>query len=53
MATRKPKIKNKKVKILLPVAGKFNLSFDVGKTYTMEVKQANELIKAQYAEEVK
>lgn len=51
MATKK--IKDKKVKILLPVAGKFNLSYNVGETYLIEAKQAGELISAKYAKEVK
>jgi len=41
-----------KIKILLPVAGKFLLTFDVGKEYEVEFKQATELIEAQYAEAV-
>lgn len=45
--------KTKKVKIVLPVAGKFQLSYNVGETYEMERKQADELIEALYAEEVK
>jgi len=44
--------KTKEVKILLPVAGKYHLSYNVGKTYVMEFKQATELIEAQYAEAV-
>lgn len=50
---KKTKPTTKKVKILLPVAGKFKLSLNVGKEYVMEVKQANELINAKYAIEVK
>ena len=42
-----------KVKILLPVAGKFNLSYNVGEIYPMEAKQAQELISAKYAKKVK
>jgi len=42
-----------KVKILLPVAGKFNMTQDVGKTYLIEAKQAQELIDAKYAKKVK
>ena len=53
MAKRVAKPKTTKIKILLPVAGKFKLSYDVGKTYPMEAKQAKELIEAAYAEEVK
>ena len=45
--------KKKQVKILLPVAGKFRLSYNVGETYLMEAKQAKELIDAKYAVEVK
>ena len=51
MAKRKPK--TLKIKILIPVAGKFQLSFNVGEIYTVEYKQATELIEAQYAEIVK
>lgn len=47
------KKKTKKIKILLPVGGKFCLSYDVGKEYDVEIKQANILIEAEYAEEVK
>jgi len=53
MTKRAVKPKTIKVKILLPVAGKFNLAHDVGKEYVMEAKQANELIDAAYAEKVK
>ena len=53
MAKRQVKPKTLKIKMLLPVAGKFLLSFNVGETYTVEYKQAKELIEAQYAEEVK
>ena len=41
-----------KVRILLPVAGKFLLSHNVGDEIEMETKQANELIEAAYAEKV-
>lgn len=49
MAGRKKASTKTKVKILLPVAGKFNLSYDVGKTYEVENKLAKELITAKYA----
>ena len=48
----KVKAKNIEIKILLPVAGKFKLSYNVGETYTVEAKQANELIEAKYAKKV-
>ena len=44
--------KNIDIKIVLPVAGKFQLSYNVGKTYSVEAKQAKELIAAKYAEKV-
>lgn len=42
-----------KIKILKSVAGKYNLPYYVGEIVQMEKKQANELIKFGYAEEVK
>jgi hypothetical protein len=42
-----------KIKILLPPAGRFGLSYDVGKTYTIDSKQAAELIEAKYAVKTK
>lgn len=42
-----------KVKILLPVAGRFLLSYKVGEEVEIEEKQAQELIEAKYAEAVK
>lgn len=45
--------KTVKIKILLPVAGKFHLSYDLGKTYNVNPNQAKELIAAGYAEAVK
>lgn len=52
-AVKKEKVKTLKVKILLPVAGKFKMTQDVGKIYNIEAKQAQELIDAKYAELVK
>lgn len=46
-------VKAIKVKILLPVAGKFKLSCDVGKEYSMDPNLAKELIESGHAEEVK
>lgn len=42
-----------KVEILLPVAGRFLLSYNVGQKVSLEAKQANELIEAKYAKAVK
>ena len=55
MAKRVKKItpKTLKIRIVLPVAGKFHLSMDVGQVYEMESKKAQELINAYYAELVK
>ena len=50
---KKIKPTTKRIKILIPVANKFQLSYNVGKEYEMESKQANELIEAKYAIEVK
>lgn len=41
-----------KIEILLPVAGKFNLSYDVGKVYEVNANIANELIEYCYAKQV-
>lgn len=42
-----------KVRILLPVAGRFLLPYNVGQVVAIEKKQAQELIDTQYAEAVK
>ena len=55
MAKRVKKItpKTLKIRIVLPVAGKFHLSLNVGQVYELEAKKAQELIEAFYAELVK
>jgi len=52
---KKPKriSRKTKIEILLPVAGKFNLSYNIGDVVLMEAKQAKELIDAEYAIKVK
>lgn len=45
--------KKLKVRILLPVAGKYGLTCDVDKEYELEEKQALEIIEDKYAELVK
>jgi|15BtaG_2_1085339.scaffolds.fasta_scaffold88216_2 hypothetical protein len=52
---KKPKRTSRKtkIKIVLAVAGKFNLSHNVGDVILMESKQAKELIDAKYAIKVK
>lgn len=52
MGTAKKKVTTK-VRILLPPAGRFLLSYKVGEVVTIEKKQAQELIDTQYAEAVK
>lgn len=47
------KNKNKEIRILLPVAGRFLLPYNVEQVVSLEEKQAQELIDAKYAEEVK
>ena len=42
-----------KVKIVLPVAGKFLLSHNIGDIVSIETKQAQELINSGYAKKVK
>lgn len=44
--------KKVKVRILKPVAGKYKLSASVGKTISVEAKQAKEMIESNYAVEV-
>lgn len=41
--------KKVKVRILKPVAGKYKLSASVGKTISVEAKQAEEMIASNYA----
>ncbi|MEO0573215.1 MAG: hypothetical protein AAF039_16025 [Bacteroidota bacterium] len=48
--TKKAPAKKAKVKIILPVAGRFKLPYNLGQTVSLEAKQAEELIKAKYAE---
>jgi hypothetical protein len=45
--------KTLRIKILLPVAGKFSLSCNVGEEYDINTNTAKELIDAAYAELVK
>ena len=42
-----------KVRILLPVAGKFLLSYNVGQEVDLPANQAKELVELKYAEFVK
>jgi hypothetical protein len=42
-----------KIKILLPVAGKFLLPYNVGQIVKLSENQANEIVEAKYAEFVK
>lgn len=51
-ASVKPAAKNKskKVRILLPVAGKFLLPYDVGQEVLINENMAAELVDAKYAE---
>lgn len=45
--------KTKKIKFLLSPTGKFNLAYNAGETAELLEEQANALIEAKYAEEVK
>lgn len=45
--------KLKKIKFLLSPTGKFGLGYNEADEVELPTKQANELIKAEYAEEVK
>lgn len=45
--------KKVKIKILLPVAGAFRLSYNVGETVSVAKNVADELVEAKYAELVK
>lgn len=53
MATKKTQKKTKKIKILKPPAGVFCISDNVGDVVEKETKQADEMIKAGYAKQVK
>lgn len=50
---RKTQPKNLKVKILLPVAGKFGLSHNVGDIHSIPHALAKDIIDSKYGEQVK
>jgi uncharacterized membrane protein len=50
---KEKKEKKLKVRALLPLAGKFLLSYDPGQVFSIAENQANEIVEAKYGEFVK